>query len=73
VRGTRVLVVSAENDRSLDEIARHFGPDGQRLRRMQGVTLVRLDDADHTLTPAHARARLVEHITRLLSLAANER
>ena len=72
-RGTRVLMVSAENDRSLDEIARHFGPDGERLRRMQGVIMVRLDGADHTLTPAHARARLVEHITRLLSPDANGR
>lgn len=72
-RGTRVLVVSAENDRSLDEIARHFGPDGERLRRMQGITLVRLDAADHTLTPAHARSRLVEHVTHLLSPAADGR
>lgn len=65
--GTRVLVVSADDDLSLEEIARHFGPDGRRLRDMEGVTVARLPAADHSLTPRHARAQLIDLIVRLLS------
>jgi pimeloyl-ACP methyl ester carboxylesterase len=65
-RGTRVLVVSSEDDLSIEEIARHFGPDGQRLRSMEGVTLERLPAADHTLTPLRARQQLTDYIARLL-------
>ncbi len=68
-RGTRVLLVSAEGDLSFGEIARHFGPDGRRLRRMEGVTLTRLKAADHTLTPLHARNELFELVLRLLGRA----
>jgi alpha/beta superfamily hydrolase len=69
-RGTRVLVVSAEGDRSIEEIARHFGPDGARLRDIEGVRLARLEAADHTLTPLHARERLFRQILGLLKPAA---
>ncbi|MBZ9674376.1 alpha/beta fold hydrolase [Mesorhizobium sp. ES1-1] len=68
--GTRVLVVSADDDLSLVEIARHFGPDGRRLSDMEGVTVARLPASDHTLTPRHARGQLIEHIARLLSPTA---
>lgn len=64
-RGTRVLLVTSEGDLSLREIARHFGPDEERLRSIRGVTRVSLPNADHTLTPYHARraviARLLDH------------
>lgn len=57
-RGTRVLVVSCEDDLSLQEIARHFGPSGERLKRMSGVSTALIPAADHTLTPLHAREQL---------------
>ena len=57
-RGTRVLVVSADGDLSIEEIARHFGPGGERLKRMPGVTMRRIAACDHTLTPPHARRAL---------------
>ena len=64
-RGVLVLMVTSEGDLSLEEIARHFGPDGARLTAVPGVTRVMLPDADHTLTSHHARrtviARMIEH------------
>jgi hypothetical protein len=68
-RGTRVLMVNCEGDRSIEEVARHFGPGGERLKRMSGVTTVLVPAADHTLTPAHARAQLTSQLARLLSSA----
>ncbi|MDH6230502.1 pimeloyl-ACP methyl ester carboxylesterase [Mesorhizobium soli] len=72
-RGTEVLVVSCEGDLSHEEIARHFGPDGERLGRMSGVTMALIPAADHTLTPLHARVQLTEHVARLLSSTATAR
>jgi len=71
-RGTRVLVVNCEGDLSIAEVARHFGPGGERLKRMAGVTVALVSDADHTLTPAPARAELTAHIGRMLSSAASD-
>jgi pimeloyl-ACP methyl ester carboxylesterase len=65
-RGTRVLIVNCEGDLSIGEIARHFGPGGERLKRMPGVTTALIADADHTLTPAPARAELTARIVRML-------
>ncbi len=65
-RGAKVLVVSCDGDLSIEEIARHFGPDGERLRRMDGVTMERLPAADHTLTPAHSRTMLTAQVRSLL-------
>ncbi|AZO70825.1 MULTISPECIES: alpha/beta fold hydrolase [unclassified Mesorhizobium] len=64
-RGVRVLMVTSEGDLSLKEIARHFGAEEERLDSIRGVTRVSLPNADHTLTPYHARraviARLIDH------------
>lgn len=63
-RGVRVLMVTSDGDLSLQEIARHFGQDGKRLTSIPGVTRLTLPNADHSLTPRHARravvARLIE-------------
>lgn len=61
-RGVRVLMVTSEGDLSLEEIARHFGPGGERLWAMDGVSRLSLAAADHTLTPVHARRALVERL-----------
>ena len=68
-RGTQVLMVSCEKDLSLREIARHFGPDGERLRRMEGGTMMLVPAADHTLTPIHARDMLTDRVIAMLSSA----
>ncbi|WOH81861.1 alpha/beta hydrolase [Bradyrhizobium sp. BEA-2-5] len=64
-RGVRVLMVTSDGDLSLQEIARHFGQDGKRLTSIPGVTRLTLPNADHSLTPRHARravvARLIDH------------
>ena len=61
-RGVRVLMVTSEGDLSLEEIARHFGPDGRRLDALRGVARLGLAAADHTLTPHHARRALVARL-----------
>jgi hypothetical protein len=71
--GTRVLVINSEGDLSLEEIARHFGPDGTRLKRIGGVTTALIAAADHTLTPARARAEVTDHLVRLLGVADTKR
>ena len=65
-RGTQVLMVTCEGDLSHQEIARHFGPNGERLQRLPSVTMRQLPAADHTLTPPHARRMLVEHLAALM-------
>jgi len=61
-RGVRVLLVTSEGDLSLEEIARHFGPDGARLAAIRGVSRLSLAAADHTLTPYHARRALIARL-----------
>jgi pimeloyl-ACP methyl ester carboxylesterase len=70
-RGTHVLIVNCEGDLSIGEVARHFGPGGERLKRMPGVTTALVFGADHTLTPAPARAELTARIVRMLSSRAS--
>lgn len=65
-RGTRVLVVSCEGDLSLHEIARHFGPDGRRLKQMNGTATALIPAANHTLTPLPARQQLTELVRQFL-------
>lgn len=60
--GVHVLIATSEGDLSLKEIDRHFGPDGERLRTMPNIGRLSLPDADHTLTPLHARRTLVSRL-----------
>jgi hypothetical protein len=62
-RGVHVLIATSEGDLSHKEIDRHFGPDGERLRTIPNIGRLLLRDADHTLTPLHARRALVEALT----------
>ncbi len=61
-RGVRVLLVTSEGDLSLEEIARHFGPDGARFGMIRGASRLTLAAADHTLTPPHARRALISRL-----------
>jgi pimeloyl-ACP methyl ester carboxylesterase len=64
--GVHVLIATSEGDLSHKEIDRHFGPDGERLRSILNISRLSLGNADHTLTPLHARRALV---ARLVDLA----
>jgi len=66
-RGTRVLIVSSEGDLSNQEITRHFGPGGERLKHINGVTYAVIPEANHTLTPLYARTALNTFILEFLS------
>lgn len=68
-RGVRVLMVTSEGDLSLEEIARHFGPDGRRLDSIKGVTRLSLPNADHTLTPGHARRMVIDGLIQHAGIA----
>lgn len=57
-RGAWIAFVSAAGDDSLVEIARHLGPAAARVSNLAAVTFELIPAADHTLTPAHARAQL---------------
>jgi pimeloyl-ACP methyl ester carboxylesterase len=60
--GVHVLIATSEGDLSHKEIDRHFGPDGERLRTILNISRLSLDNADHTLTPLHARRALVARL-----------
>ncbi len=66
-RGTRVMVVTSDGDLSLDEIARHFGPEGERLARLPGVTMRRIAACDHTMTPLHGRRTLEAYLHQFMT------
>ena len=59
-RGVRVDFVHAEVDPGLGELERWFGPDGERVTALPGVTKTVIPAADHLLTPRHARAMLAD-------------
>jgi hypothetical protein len=54
-RGTDVLLVYSDTDPGRDELARHFGPSGCRLR-MSGLRVATIENADHDITSEAARA-----------------
>jgi alpha-beta hydrolase superfamily lysophospholipase len=54
-RGVPVELVFSEYDAGLEDLARHFGPLGARLKHMPRVRLTLVPEADHDLTPEAAR------------------
>lgn len=59
-RGVRVTMLFSEGGESHEAFAAMFGAAGQGLARVSDAELIRLQDADHGLTPAPARAALFE-------------
>lgn len=59
-RGMRTTLVYSEKGPAWGELEQAFGPGGGRLRRLDGVEIRRIAGADNNLTPAAARAALVE-------------
>jgi pimeloyl-ACP methyl ester carboxylesterase len=64
-RGTETLLVYSDTDPGRDELARHFGPLGCRLR-LPGVRIATIENADHDITSQEARSAYFELLTKYL-------
>jgi alpha-beta hydrolase superfamily lysophospholipase len=68
-RGLAVSVVLSDGDRAVEEFELHTGPGGERVAGLPGLTILRLPDADHSLTPRAARRALADHVVERLAPA----
>jgi dienelactone hydrolase len=59
-RGLRTTLLYSETGPAWSAFEQAFGPGGGRLRRLAGLEIRRIAGADRNLTPAAARAALVE-------------
>jgi pimeloyl-ACP methyl ester carboxylesterase len=59
-RGVRTTLLFSEGGESHQAFAAMFGADGKGLAGCSNAELIRLEDADHGLTPAPARAALLD-------------
>jgi pimeloyl-ACP methyl ester carboxylesterase len=64
-RGKDTLLVYSDTDPGRDELARHFGPLGCRLR-LPGVRIASIENADHDITSEEARSAYFELLTKYL-------
>jgi alpha/beta superfamily hydrolase len=55
-RGTSISLIYSENDLGLEQYDFYCGHDGSGLSRFPNVSAEIIPDADHNLTPEHARA-----------------
>lgn len=64
-RGTKLTLVYSENDVGWEHFASYFGQRGERLREYANAQLSVIPNADHNLTPPHARAVYLDEVTSL--------
>lgn len=69
-RGVAVSIVLSEGDRAVAEFELHTGPGGRRVAGLPGLEILMIPNADHSLTPAAARARLGDHLAARLGAGA---
>lgn len=72
-RGTRVTLVYSENDVGWEHFSSYFGQRGERLREYGNVQLAVIPNADHNLTPPHARAVYLDEVTSLALQFSSQR
>ena len=72
-RGVEISIVLSEGDKAESELALHVGRDGVRIAGLPGVEIVHIPEADHSLTPPHARAVLANHLVARLTGAVGGR
>lgn len=60
----QTLIYSA-HDIGLDHFHEHFGEDGAGLKAIAGARLVIIPDADHNLTPPHAREAYLREVKEM--------
>ncbi|MFC7395775.1 alpha/beta fold hydrolase [Chelatococcus sp. GCM10030263] len=66
-RGAKGLLVYSRDDPGIEALTAHFGPAGEGLNRYPGFGVRFIADADHSLTPAWARAELAGHIRSFIA------
>ena len=71
-RGARVLAVFSEGDAGIDELAIYMGAGGKHLLRLRGARIAFIEDADHNLTPRHARDKFLGILLTFLREIAPE-
>lgn len=64
-RGTPVSLIYSENDLGLEQYDFYFGHDGSGLNRFPNVSPEIIPDADHNLTPEHARKVYLEALREM--------
>ncbi|WP_245422839.1 alpha/beta fold hydrolase [Neorhizobium huautlense] len=64
-RGVQVSLIYSENDLGLDHYNFYFGRDGAGLARFPNVSATIIPDADHNLTPDHARDVYLQAVQQL--------
>ncbi|TBW38762.1 alpha/beta fold hydrolase [Siculibacillus lacustris] len=70
-RGLAVSVVLSDGDRAVEEFEHHCGPGGERVADLSGLEIVRIADADHSLTTVAARTALGDHLLARLAPSAD--
>lgn len=64
-RHVAVSLVYSENDVGLRSFSHYFGADGHGLARHANARLTMIPDADHNLTPAHARTVYIDEVRKM--------
>lgn len=64
-REVELSLIYSATDIGLEHFRLHFGNDGAGLGKFQNARLTIIPDADHNLTPAHARAIYVREIQNM--------
>lgn len=64
-RSTKLTLVYSENDVGWEHFSSYFGQRGERLREYGNVQLAVIPNADHNLTPPHARLVYLDEVTGL--------
>lgn len=64
-RGTKVTLVYSESDVGWEHFSSYFGQRGERMGEYGNVQLVVIPNADHNLTPPHARLAYLDEVTAL--------
>ncbi|MBO6754757.1 MAG: hypothetical protein JJ902_00375 [Roseibium sp.] len=72
-RNVQVHFLCSEGDESLEQLGLYFGKTLSGLKAYPNVTLTRLPDADHNLTPDDARAALRAKLREIAALPADQR
>lgn len=58
-RGARITLVYSAGDPGIAELERHAGPGATAIMNLPGVRITVIPDADHNMTPKHARDALL--------------
>ena len=66
-RDVKLTLVYSEHDAGLDYFTGWFGPKGERLHDFPNAQIRLIPDADHNLTPDHARRAYLDEVAAMAS------